>query len=209
MHKIIILLFLVFSIVVSAQDEVAKDILEKLSATTKSYKNITVNFDFTYRNTNQNINDIQSGNLVIEGDNFFLDMDEQIIITDGESQWIYLADINEVQIMKYETKNELMSPKHLFTIYEKGYKYKYVGAKTENKRRLHIIDLFPEESNTFKKIELVINAVNTELYKIILFDKNGGTYTYLITSFKSNSNKIPLFTFNLKDYPDVEVIDLR
>ena len=209
MNKIITLLFATFSTVLSAQDEVAKNILDKLSAVTKSYRNITVDFDFTFKNTNQNIDEKQNGNLIMEGDNFLLKMDEQIIITDGESQWIYLADMNEVQIMKYETKNELMSPKHLFTIYEKGYKYKYVGAKTENKRRLHIIDLFPEESNTFKKIELVINAVNTELYKIILFDKNGGTYTYLITSFKSNSKTMPQFTFNPVDYPDVEVIDLR
>ena len=88
--------------------------------------------DFIFENTNLNIYERQSGKLVMEADNFLLEMDEQIIINDGENQWIYLTDMNEVQIIKHDPKDEMMNPKNLFTIYEKGYKYKYVGAKAEN-----------------------------------------------------------------------------
>ena len=209
MNKIITLIFVAFSTYLSAQDEVAKDVLDKLSATTKSYKNITVGFDFSFENTNLNIDEKQSGNLVIEDDNFLLEMDEQIIINDGENQWIYLADMNEVQIIKHDPEDEMMNPKNLFTIYESGYKYKYIGAKAENGKRLHIIDLFPEESDAFIKVTLAVDAAKNQLHKITMHDKNGGTYTYLVTSFKSNSNTIPPFIFNPVDYPNVEVIDLR
>ena len=209
MNKLITLLFVTLSTFLSAQDEVAKGVLDKLSSNTKSYSNITIVFDFIFENTNLNIDERQSGNLVMEGNKFLLEMDDQIIINDGENQWIYLKDMNEVQIIKHDPEDEMMNPKNLFTIYEKGYKYKYVGGKAENRKRLHLIELFPEESNSFKKIELLVNAANNQLHKIILSDKNGGTYTYLVTSFKSNSKTIPLFTFNPDDYPDVEVIDLR
>jgi len=209
MNNIITLVFVVFSTCLSAQDEVAKGVLDKLSTTTKSYSNITVWFDFCFENTNLNIDERQSGNLIIEGDNFLLDMDEQIIINDGENQWIYLADMNEVQIIKHDPEDEMMNPKNLFTIYEKGYKYKYVGAKAENRKRLHIIDLFPKESDVFMKVTLVIDAAKNQLYKVTVHDKNGGTYSYLVTSFKSNSKILKPFTFNLTDYPNVEVIDLR
>ena len=191
-----------------AQDQVAKDVLDRLSATTKSYKNMTVSFDFIFENKNQNINEKQKGILVLQEEMFRLEMDEQIIINDGESQWIYLADMNEVQIMEHDPEEQMMSPNKLFTIYEEGYKYIYVGAEAEKGKRLQIIDLFPEESGAFMKVTLAVDAAKNQLHKITMHDKNGGTYSYLVTNFKSNTAVKP-FAFNAYDYPGVEVIDLR
>ena len=208
MTKLLTTLLIALSTTLFAQDEVAKDVLDKLSATTKAYTNMTIGFDFIFENKSQSINEQQSGVLVLEGDNFRLEMNEQTIINDGESQWVYLKDINEVQIMEHDPEDDMMSPNKLFTIYEQGYKYTYGGAKAEKGKRLHSIDLFPEESGAFIKVQLLINAAKNQLHKIILFDKNSGTYTYLVTSFKSNTDVKP-FTFNATDYPGVEVIDLR
>jgi len=208
MTKLLTTLLIALSTTLFAQVEVAKDVLDKLSATTKAYTNMTIGFDFIFENKSQSINEQQSGVLVLEGDNFRLEMNEQTIINDGESQWVYLKDINEVQIMEHDPENDMMSPNKLFTIYEQGYKYTYGGAKAEEGKRLHIINLFPEESGAFIKVQLLINAAKNQLHKIILFDKNSGTYTYLVTSFKSNTDVRP-FTFNTGDYPGVEVIDLR
>ena len=209
MSKIITLFLALFSTTLSAQDEFAKGILDKLSVTNKSYKNITVGFDFSIENTNLKIDKKQSGTLVIEGDNYLLAMEEQIIINDGENQWIYLTDMNEVQIIKHDPEDEMMNLKSLFTIYEQGYKYKYVDTKSENRKLLHIIDLFPQKSGAFMQVSLEVDAAKNQLHRITIHDKDGGIYTYLVTSFKSNSKKIPPFTFNLGDYPNVEVIDLR
>ena len=182
--------------------------LTDLSATTKSYKNMTVGFDFIFENKNQNINEKQKGILVLQEEMFRLEMEEQIIINDGESQWIYLADMNEVQIMEHDPEEQMMSPNKLFTIYEEGYKYTYVGAEAEKGKRLQIIDLFPEESGAFMKVTLAVDAAKNQLHKITMHDKNGGTYAYLVTSFKSNTAIAP-FIFKTVDYPGVEAIDLR
>jgi outer membrane lipoprotein-sorting protein len=139
---------------------------------------------------------------------FRLEMDEQIIINDGESQWIYLADMNEVTVMEHDPEDQMMNLNKMFTIYEEGYKYTYVGAKTEKGKRLQIIDLFPEESGAFMKVTLAVDAAKNQLHQITILDKNGGTYAYLVTSFKSNASVKP-FTFNAYDYPGVEAIDLR
>ena len=139
---------------------------------------------------------------------FRLEMEGQTIINDGESQWIYLDDMNEVQIMENDPEDQMMSPNKLFTIYKEGYKYNYVGSKTENGKNLQMIDLFPEESGAFMKISLeIIDDIN-QLHKITIHDKNGGTYTYLVISFKSNTSLAPI-TFKSDYYKDVEVIDLR
>ena len=208
MTKLLTTLLIAFSTTLFAQDQIAKDVLDRLSATTKSYKNMTVGFDFIFENKNQNINENQKGILVLQEEMFRLEMEEQIIINDGESQWIYLADMNEVQIMEHDPEEEMMSPNKLFTIYEEGYKYSYVGGNSEKGKRLQIIDLFPKESGAFMKITLAVDAAKNQLHKITILDKNGGTYAYLVTSFKSNTAVAP-FIFNATNYPGIEVIDLR
>lgn len=208
MTKLFTTLLIAFGTTLFAQDQVAKDVLDRLSSTTKSYKNMTVDFDFIFENKNQNINEKQKGILVLQEEMFRLEMEDQIIINDGESQWIYLADMNEVQIMEHDPEEQMMSPNKLFTIYEEGYKYNYVGAEAEKGKRLQIIDLFPEESGAFMKITLAVDAAKNQLHKITMHDKNGGTYAYLVTNFKSNTAIAP-FIFNTVDYPGVEAIDLR
>ena len=208
MTKLFTTLLIALGTTLFAQDQVAKDVLDRLSATTKSYKNMTVGFDFIFENKNQNINEKQKGILVLQEEMFRLEMEEQIIINDGESQWIYLADMNEVQIMEHDPEEQMMSPNKLFTIYEEGYKYIYVGAEAEKGKRLQIIDLFPEESGAFIKVTLAVDAAKNQLHKITMHDKNGGTYAYLVTSFKSNTAIAP-FIFNTVDYPGIETIDLR
>ncbi len=207
MNKITIILLLAISSTLSAQDPVAKQVLDKLRVTTKSYKNMTIGFDFIIENKTQNIKESQQGVLVLQEDNFRLEMDDQTIINDGESQWIYLADMNEVQIMEHDPEEE-MTPYKLFTIYEKGYKYTYVGTISEKGKRLQLIDLFPEESGEFMKINIAIDAAKNELYRIRMQDKNGGTYTYQINNFKSNTTIKP-FYFDTEKNNGVEVIDLR
>ena len=116
--------------------------------------------------------------------------------------------MNEVQIVNTDIENNLMSPNKLLTIYEKDYKYKYVGLETEGSKNLQIIDLFPKESTEFIKITIVIDSSVNILDKIILKDKSGGEYIYIIKSFKSNTKTKP-FNFNIEDFPGIEVIDLR
>ena len=99
--------------------------------------------------------------------------------------------MNEVQIIKHDPEDEMMNLKSLFTIYEQGYKYKYVDTKSENRKRLHIIDLFPQKSGAFMQVSLEVDAAKNQLHRITIHDKDGGIYTYLVTSFKSNSKKIP------------------
>lgn len=208
MNKIFTILLLIISTMIFAQDQVAKNVLDKLSMTTKSYKNMMINFDFILENTSQNIKENQEGILILEDNNFRLEMDGQTIINNGESQWVYLPEVNEVQIMEHDPEDGIMNPSKLFAIYERGYKYTYVGTVAEKGKRLQAIDLFPEESGAFTKVSLEIDAAKNQLHKITMHDKNGGTYTYLITAFLSNITVKP-FNFNPSDYPNVEVIDLR
>ena len=205
-NKILIAVFLFSQLISFGQDEKAEKILKDLSANTKSYSYMDVDFDFNFINTSQDINESQKGNIKINQNKFRLDLNQQLIISDDSIQWIYLKESNELQIMEYDSQDEMISPNKLFTIYENGYKSQYIELKENN----HIIDLFPIESNEFKNIQLHIDQDKIQLKKIILFDKNGGSFSYSITKFIADKEiDENAFRFNEANYPDLEIIDLR
>ena len=208
MHKLILILLVILNNNIFAQNQIAKEILDKLSTTTKSYKNISLEFILLIENKNQDIKNQEIGSLVLDGNKFRLIMNNQIIINDGKSQWIYLTDINEVQIIENDTTENIISPNKLFSIFEKDYKYNYVATKSVKGKNLQVIDIFPKKSQEFMKISSEIDTLNNQIRKITIYDKNGFTYSYSITSFKTNT-KIEPIIFNLTDFPNAEVIDLR
>jgi len=210
MNRTLIFILLTLSIHSYAQDEKSNEILQQLSINTQAYKNIDVDFNFKFENVTQEISENQKGNIKIDSNKFRLELNQQIIISDDTTQWIYLKESNELQIMEYDSLDDMISPNKLFTIYEEGYKNSYVQLKNESDLTLHIIDLFPTESNAFQKIQLQINSEKIQLHNIILFDKNGGSFTYLITKFTTDANLDDnLFKFNPAEYPEIEIIDLR
>ena len=205
-NKILIIIFSIFQLNSFGQDDKSNELLKQLSVNTKSYSFMDVDFDFNFLNTSQEINENQQGNIKISNNKFRLNLNEQIIISDDSTQWIYLKESNELQIMEFDSEDEMLSPNKLFTIYENGYKSQYIELKDDD----HIIDLFPLESSEFKNIQLHINKEKIQISKIILFDKNGGSFSYSITKFITNTDfDENLFKFKEEDYPDLEIIDLR
>ena len=193
-----------------SQNEIAKQILDDLSEKGKSYTDITAEFTLNFSNSEQEIDEDSEGKIWIKEDMYKLDMSSDLsIINNGETLWYFMKDVPEVQIMENDPDDE-MNPSNIFTIYEKGYKYKYKGASSEGNKRVHSINLYPEKSGTIIKFTLNIDAEKTELTSIKLYDRDGGITTYTINKFVTNSG-IPesTFIFKKKNHPGVEVIDLR
>ena len=207
MNKLLVVLILITTNIY-AQDEIAKSLLEELSANAKNYDNIYIEFDLMIENKNQNISEKQEGIIEIAKEKFRLQLEDQFIVNNGESQWIYLVDMNEVQIINNSDLNELMNPINIFTIYERDYKYNYVGTTSENGLQIQNINLFPKTSKEFIKINIEIDASKNQLRKIKIYDKNGGTLSYKIKKISVNT-KLEPFIFDTKNYADIEIIDLR
>ncbi|NDG52215.1 MAG: outer membrane lipoprotein carrier protein LolA [Flavobacteriia bacterium] len=120
MKKLIYFLFL-FPCVIFAQDQKAKTILDQLSDKTKSYTSIEAKFTNTFSSTVTDINESQSGTLYLKDDAYRLEMEAQTIICDGETNWIYLPDDEEVNITEIDDEENELNPSKIFTIYENGY----------------------------------------------------------------------------------------
>lgn len=207
------ILALFFTFAFTAQeDKKAKDILDKLSAKTKSFTTIRTEFDYNLNNKDKKINSTQKWKLWLKGDKYRLDMGDQLIISDGKTVWKYLKNDKEVEISNQSNKEETLNPKNIFTMYEKGFKFKYVKEEKEGNKVLHLIDLYPinPKEKDFSSIRIYIDKVANQATKMEVKGKNGNVYTYFIRTFVPNeaidNNQ---FTFKESDYPGVEINDLR
>jgi len=205
------------------KDAAAKAILNKVSATYRTYDVVKTDFVFTLDNQQAGVKDTQTGTLIAKSKSnkykvtLYSDAGSpkpvatQEMISDGKTQWTYLKKDNEVQVNNADNSSEGLNPAQIFTIYEHGYKYIYNGDKKIAGKTYQEIDLTPEDiKKSFFKVRLLIDKVKKQIYSALIFDKNGNRYTYTLRSFVANP-QVPdnTFTFDPKAHKGVEVVDLR
>lgn len=203
-----------FTTVAYAQkDAKAKAILAEVTKKYKSYKYIKTDFSFTLNNAKANVRETQQGTLYVKvnSNEYKVAMTSQELYSDGKTQWTYLKRDKEVQVSNVDNNSDAINPAKIFTVYESGFKYVYTGEKKVGGKTLQMIDLTPiDTKKSIFKVRLAIDKAKKQIASAELFDKNGNTYTYHVKSFvPSSSISESTFTYNAKDHPGVEVVDLR
>lgn len=212
MNKIItFVVATLFAIQVNAQDDPkAKSILDNLSKKTKAYTSIKAEFLLTITSKKDGVNESQSGSIQLKGNKYNLSIKGQEVISDGKTVWTYIKESEEVHIntISSDENDGTFSPDKLFTLYETGFKYKYV----EEKNNIHSINLYPKDasSKAFHRITLFVDKIKNEIKEVKVYGKDGSEATYKIKTFITNT-ALPdsLFTFDKAKHPKVEIIDLR
>lgn len=206
-------LFAVFSIATAftLQDQQAAKILEDVSKTYKSCKTIKAKFRIDVTNKqNGGSSFSQTGTLFLKGKKFRINMDDQEIYCDGKKLYTYFSSSNECQITDYEPTEQDINPSEIFTIYQKGFQFKYTGESLKAGKKVAHIELTPDDkSKPYYKVKLNIDKVANKIMDMTVLNKNGMESTYKITGFSPN---VPIsdafFKFNEKDHPGVAIIDL-
>jgi outer membrane lipoprotein carrier protein len=195
-------------------DPKAKAILDQLSAKTKTYTSISAEFTSNLENKAADLNLSQEGKLKMQGDKYNLSLGNHQIISDGTTTWTYSKEDNEVYIdNNADVEDEdMIKPSELFTIWESGFKFQYIGEKSINGKNCDIIHLFPSQpaKKNFHTIKLFIDKDKLELVTITVMGKAGNIDTYNLKSFTPNSTVTAAdFSFNKDNYAGVEEIDNR
>ena len=207
-------IFLIGCITLFAQqDPEAKKILDKLSEETKSHTVIQTNFEIIYKNIKDNNQNTSSGSIVMKDNMYHMNFMGTESFFDGKTLWSYLPEVNEVNISEPEPDSEdiFSNPKKLFTIYESGYKYQHINTVYENNVNYSIVDLYPVDlTEDFSRIRLQINSNDLFLKSATIFGKDGSHYIISFNNYNTNTNfSDSYFVFNSKNYPDIEIIDMR
>jgi outer membrane lipoprotein-sorting protein len=215
MKKLVYILFALGFLqiqVANAQvDKKAAAILSGVSAKYKSYKSINVDFAYTLENPSAKIKETQTGNLILSGAKYRLNIAGQEVICDGKTTWTYMKEAKEVQVNTVDANEDGIKPAEIFTMYDKGFLIKFVNESQVGAKVMQNLELTPtDKSKAFFKIKLTVDKSAKQLVKSVIFDKNGNRYTYVIKNFNANTAVSPsTFTYDAKKYPGVELVDLR
>ncbi|RLD40310.1 MAG: hypothetical protein DRI88_13785 [Bacteroidetes bacterium] len=195
---------------VAQPDKKAEKLLRSVVDKTASYDNLKADLSYTMVNKEMDINEKKSGVIYVKGDSYRIEMEGQVIISDGETVWTYLADSEEVMVSEVDESDENISPNKILTSYDKNYKAKFDSDNKYKNSELKLINLKPNDGKQFEKLSLLVNERSLEIESFSVYDKSGNVFTYYIINMESNLD-LPenTFTFKTEDYPDVEVIDMR
>lgn len=188
----------------------AREVLDKVSETI-SGNNYEVLFS-VINYVEEHVQGVANGKLLLNENKFTCETEDMKTWYDGKTQWSLIYDSEEVNITE-PTDDELLeiNPYALLKVYKKGYSYNLVTEKTI-------------ENNPFVEIELKANSKEKDLQKLTLWINTKTYEPHTIDIVRSNGDLMHIniddvklvkkvdklvYTFNPKEYPNVDVIDLR
>ncbi|MDX2360910.1 MAG: outer membrane lipoprotein carrier protein LolA [Crocinitomicaceae bacterium] len=205
---ITLLTFVSFATVSFSQDSQA--ILDKLSKKINSQTSFYVEFSATIKNTATGTDESETGKGWVKGNKYYASFGNNTIISNGLKTWTIVKEEKMVYVSDAdEDDEESINPKKLMTIWESGFKNKYIKETTVNGDAVHVINLYPNKPAEvdYHTIILYISKAKNELVKVVMKTKDGTTMTYLLTKFTANPEVgDSKFVFNSQKYPGYSVI---
>ena len=220
MKKIVSSLVLMFVVLLNVHAQVpkgmgssdpdAKKVLDAVSAKFKNYKSVQAKFSLKIENASGKSLGTKTGTVYMKGTKYRISVTGQEIYSDGSTIWTYDKSSKEVTISKIDPSANSITPQKLFTnFYDKDFLYKLNGNVPVNGKQMQEIELTPiDKTKAFHKVLVYID--NSVINTTKVFEKTGNRYTYSVSNMSTNGN-IPdaTFAFDAKQYPGVEVVDLR
>lgn len=210
--KIKILFTLFFATVFAAGAQNARSILDNANKAYNNAEGITASFTINTEDVREKITYSQDGKAFLKGNKFKIDVPDGISWFDGTTQWVYVKGNEEVNVSN-PTGEELagVSPAVLLNIYKIGFKLEYKGETRENGKTVYVVDMIPESPKSeYSKMSINIDKTTNLFTSIRLFGKNKINNHLIIRNLQTKSNlPAATFVFDKKEYPKVEIIDLR
>ena len=199
MKKIISIAFMaLMSLCTFAQT--AQQVLDKTASVIGNKSGASANFRMSspkYGTTN--------GSIAIKGNKFNARTPQTIVWYNGKTQWTYMKKTNEVNVSTpNQAKQASMNPYTFINMYKSGYKstLKTSGSNYE----VHLV-----ADNQKRSVAELYITVDKKTYVPSQVKMRQGTVwsTFTISGFKSKKISNSTFTFNSKECPGAEVVDLR
>ena len=183
----------------SAQAQTAKSVLDKAAATVTMKDGVKADFKMTGSMGST------SGTIIIKGKKFHATTPQASIWFDGKTQWTYVKDNDEVNIVNpTEAQLQTINPYNFLNLYKKGY-----DATLNSNGNSHVVHLTASSaSNKIKELFITIDKKTYHPTQVKLLQGKKWTI-FDVSNLKKQSANDALFRFNAKDFPHAEIIDLR
>jgi hypothetical protein len=202
---LLITTLLLFSFSTQAQDNKAKDLLNKVTSIVKGYDNIVIDFKYSLNNSKENIHQDSKGNVTMKGNQYILNFMGVTKIYDGKKNYTIVPEDEEVTISSVDEKDEsAITPSKMLTFFNSGYKCTMDKLEDIKGRKIQYVKLVPTNAKDQRKeILLGIDVQTKHIYNLVETGKKGTKTVLTVNSFKTNQ---PLsknqFTFVASKYPN-------
>ncbi len=204
-----LLLCCLFGLQALAQN--ANQLVDKAAAAYEATDGLSATFALHTRMEGQGAESFE-GQIQMKGDRFTLATPDMHIWFNGKTQWVYVERNEEVNVTT-PTDEELQTtnPVLLLRTYKKNYNAAFIGESTAaSGKTANDIELTPKKKGDITKVELQLEKTTSLPSRIAVWMKNGAVTTIQINRIQTGLHQADhVFTFNPKDYPDADVIDLR
>lgn len=146
-----------------------------------------------------------SGTIAIKGNKFNARTADATVWFNGKTQWTYMKNTDEVNVTTpTQAQQTQMNPLTFINMYKSGYK---LSMKTvEGKYEVRMVA--ENKSRSVQEMFIVVNPKTFVPTQVRMRQKDSWT-TINISNFKATPQSDAVFTFNKKDFPSAEIVDLR
>lgn len=200
------------SICQSRQDPFAEKILDELGKRYKKLPGFRAEFTRESQNNTGETKGKSRGSILVSGSKYRLKTGSTTLFCDGKTVWTADAKVREISIADYDPEADDITPERIYTFYQKGYKYIFMGEVKKGNRILQTIDLEPENiQKEISKIRLFVDKKTLEIWKWIIFERGSNEREeFIVDKFirlKTRPGKE--IQFDKSEFPGFKTVDLR
>lgn len=196
--KKIVFAFTMMMICAAAMAQTPRSVLDRAAAVISNPGGITATFKMTGGMGNA------SGTISVKGKKFQASSPVATIWFNGKTMWTYMKKNDEVSITTpNDAQLQKINPYNFINLYKKGYDMMMSSAANS-----HTVHLTAQGNQNIQEIFITVDKKSFHPTQVKMLQGKRWT-TFDISELKTVTLSDSMFSFNSKDFPQAEVIDLR
>ena len=201
-------LFVASSVIPASQN--AEEVLENVRKHYETVKDAELRFTEKVRFPMAKIEQQISGTLFVKKNNKYrVELDDQVIVTDGQTLWSYSASNNQVIIDRFKQDAQSLSPEKILVGTPENFTATLVGEEKLAGSEATILKLVPKDEQSFiHSLRLWIDEKEWMIRQVEIVDVSEKQTTYAVLELRTNTGlQDSRFVYRIPE--GVDVVDLR
>jgi len=171
--------------------------------------------DFVYTTQERDAEEMQeiSGKLWVKANKYRLILDQQILISNGETIWSYFPELNEVHINSCQAEEaaDALSPIQLLHSYQQDFTPISFKETILHKVTYNLVEFTPtDKEHAITHLSLLIKKGNHQIKSMKALDKNGTIHSFMLVEIAADVElEDSCFEFDPANYETLEIVDFR
>ena len=201
---VLLLFFIPFSGIAQVLD--ADAVLDKAVAVMNADAPLQMDYSYTVYDEDNSVVVKDNGIMRLDGERYSVVMDKMGVWCDGETQWSYMLEIDEIYITDSSSgEAQNLSPLYIMENYRKGCT-KDVKLHDDNL----FVTLHAPAGSEFEKVVLCIDALSYRLESMKVFTPNQGYIEIILDKYQIKCNfASDVYKCPVEEYETAEIVDMR